>query len=80
MPHDAAARHDHLLNSLTIVQLRTDLLQRRLARHTDLSAADRAWLDTSLGDIAQSVRALTTLMGASGGVLEISRSDAIVRG
>jgi hypothetical protein len=65
---------------LTILQLRTDLLQRQLARHTDLSAADRAWLEASLGEITQTVRGLTALVGTGGRVLEASRNGVVASG
>jgi hypothetical protein len=67
MPRNPALqRHDQLVTTVTILQLRTDLLQRQLARHEDLSATDRAWLDTALGEITQTVRALTALVDANG--------------
>jgi hypothetical protein len=76
----AMPRHDQVVTTLTILQLRMDLLQRRLVLHTDLSAADRLWLETSLGEITDTVRTLTALVGASGGVLEASRSDVVANG
>jgi hypothetical protein len=77
MPRDAAARHEQVVTTLTILHLRTDLLRRQLIRHTDLSAADRQWLESSLGEITDTIRVLTALMGARGGVLEASRSDIL---
>jgi hypothetical protein len=69
MPRDAAAHHEQVVTTLTILQLRMDLLQRQLARHEDLSAADRAWLETALGELAQTVRVLTALVSANGRAL-----------
>jgi hypothetical protein len=70
MPRNSALqRHDQLVTTVTILHLRTDLLQRQLARHTDLSAADRQWLKTSLDEITQTVRALTALVDANGRAL-----------
>jgi hypothetical protein len=67
MPRNAALqRHEQVVTTVTILQLRTDLLQRQLARHTDLSAADRAWLEISLGDIADIMGTLTALADANG--------------
>jgi hypothetical protein len=80
MLRDSAARLEQVVTTLTILLLRTDLLQRQLARHADLSAADRAWLATALGEIAQSVRVLTALVGAGGGMLEATRSDVVAGG
>jgi hypothetical protein len=80
MPRDAAARHDQVVTTLTVLHLRTDLLQRRVARQTDLSAADRHWLKTSLDEIALSVRVLSSLMGASGGMLEAARNEVVANG
>jgi hypothetical protein len=64
--HPALQRHEQVVTTVTILQLRMDLLQRRLARHGDLSAVDRHWLETALGEITQTVRALTALVGANG--------------
>jgi hypothetical protein len=67
MPRNAALQHhEQLVTTLTVLHLRTDLLQRQLARHTDLSAADRAWLETALGELTQTVRVLTALVSANG--------------
>jgi hypothetical protein len=81
MHHDSTAqRLDQILTTLTVLHLRIDLLQRRLARGAELRAADRQWLDTALGEIALSVRDLTALLGASGGVLETARNDVVANG
>ncbi len=77
MPRDAAAHHEQVVTTLTILHLRTDLLQRRLARQTDLSAADRQWLEASLGELTDTVRALTALMDANGRALADAWEQAV---
>jgi hypothetical protein len=64
--HPALQRHEQVVTTVTILQLRADLLRRQLARHTDLSVADRHWLEISLGDIADTVGTLTALADANG--------------
>jgi hypothetical protein len=52
-------RHD-LNTKLTIIAVRTELLQRQLRRGNDFSAAQRRWLEDGLADILDATRVVIT--------------------
>jgi hypothetical protein len=59
---DDARRQELLLTKLTLLQVRTELLRRRVGRHPGLGDADWVWLDDSLAAILHTARELAPLI------------------
>jgi hypothetical protein len=60
-PHDAG-RQAKLNTKLTVLQIRTQLLRRRVARHDAFDDADWGWLDEALVAIQGTTRELLPLI------------------